>query len=95
MKPKPDLLKSDEPLTYSIPFAGSLVGIGKNASYAAARRGEIPTIRFGKKLRVPRAKFLRMFDDNSAGFTHAPAQEAETPAVVDLPSHQRKRSEKS
>ena len=50
----------EDHLTWSIPYAGSKVSLGKNASYAAARRGEIPTIRFGKKLRVPKAKFLKM-----------------------------------
>ena len=47
-------------LTWSVPEAGSKVKLSKNAAYAAARRGEIPTIRFGKKLRVPKAKFLKM-----------------------------------
>lgn len=41
--------------TYSIVEAGSMAGLGKNASYEAARRGEIPTIRFGGKFRVPAA----------------------------------------
>jgi hypothetical protein len=66
MKSKTEFLENQESLTYSIPFAGSLVGLGKNASYAAARRGEIPTIRFGKKLRVPRAKFMRMLSGELA-----------------------------
>jgi len=56
------LLKTDEnELTWSVPEAGRKVHLSKNAAYAAARRGEIPTVRFGKKLRVPKAKFLRMF----------------------------------
>lgn len=52
--------QTKEPLTYSIPHAGSLAGIGKNASYAAARRGEIPVIKIGGKLRVPAAKWNRI-----------------------------------
>ena len=52
-------------LTWSVPEAGSKVRLSKNAAYAAARRGEIPTIRFGKKLRVPRARFLKMFSVDS------------------------------
>jgi excisionase family DNA binding protein len=40
--------------TISIPEAGELYfGIGRNTSYAAARRGEIPTIKIGRKIRVP------------------------------------------
>jgi hypothetical protein len=54
-------------LTWSVPEAGSKVKLSKNAAYAAARRGEIPTIRFGKKLRVPKAKFLKMLSADSTG----------------------------
>jgi excisionase family DNA binding protein len=43
-----------EPRTVSVPVAGkAYLGIGKNASYRAAARGEIPTIRVGRLLRVP------------------------------------------
>ena len=41
---------SDKPKTLSVPEAGR---DSRNASYAAAARGEIPTIRIGKLLRVP------------------------------------------
>jgi excisionase family DNA binding protein len=44
---------SDEKATMSIVEAGALLGIGRNASYAAAHRGEIPTIKIGGKYRVP------------------------------------------
>jgi hypothetical protein len=50
----------DKPLTYSVPQAGRKAGLGKNASYAAAERGEIPTIRFGRLLRVPAAAWDRI-----------------------------------
>lgn len=60
----------EDDLTWSIPFAGRKAGLAKNASYAAARRGEIPTIRFGKKLRVPKAKFLRLLSgEDSVAFS--------------------------
>jgi hypothetical protein len=59
--------KSDERdgLTYSIPYAGKLAGVGKNASYAAARRGEIPVIRLGSKLRVPAARWNRILAEGA------------------------------
>jgi len=41
----------DKP-TASIPETGRTLGIGKNASYEAANRGDIPTIKIGKKRRV-------------------------------------------
>jgi excisionase family DNA binding protein len=46
--------------THSVPEAGRRVGLGKNASYDAARRGELPVLRFGRALRVPRAALDRM-----------------------------------
>jgi hypothetical protein len=40
--------------TLSVPEAGKLYfGLCRNASYAAAQRNEIPTIKIGKLLRVP------------------------------------------
>jgi excisionase family DNA binding protein len=50
----------EKPETYSVPEAGRIVGLGKNASYDAARRGELPVLRFGRILRVPRATLERM-----------------------------------
>jgi hypothetical protein len=42
-----------EPWTISVPEARAEAGMSKNAAYAAADRGEIPTIRFGRLRRVP------------------------------------------
>jgi Helix-turn-helix domain len=52
------------PLTLSVPEAGRrYFGLSRNASYAAARAGEIPTMRIGKKLlRVPVRALERMLD---------------------------------
>jgi hypothetical protein len=42
------------PATISVPEAGKrYFGMSKNASYDAAARGEIPTVRVGRLLRVP------------------------------------------
>jgi hypothetical protein len=51
---------AQEPFTYSIPVAGGMAGLAKNASYAAARRGEIPVIKFGGKRRVPANRWRRI-----------------------------------
>jgi hypothetical protein len=43
-----------EPKTMTVPDAGKeYFGLSRNASYAAAERGEIPTIKIGRLLRVP------------------------------------------
>lgn len=43
----------EEPKTLSVPEAGRLYyDLGRNASYEAAARGDLPTIRVGRLLRV-------------------------------------------
>ena len=43
-----------DPKTLTVPEAGRrYFDLGRNASYEAARRGDIPTIRIGRLLRVP------------------------------------------
>jgi hypothetical protein len=49
-------------LVYDVTEAGALLGLNKNASYAAARRGDFPTIRIGKLIKVPKAAFHQMLD---------------------------------
>jgi excisionase family DNA binding protein len=39
--------------TYKIEEAARILRIGRNQAYEAARRGEIPTIKIGKRLLVP------------------------------------------
>ena len=52
-----------EPRTVSVPEAGKWLGIGRNAAYEAARRGEIPTIKIGRLLRVPVAALERKLEE--------------------------------
>jgi excisionase family DNA binding protein len=49
-------------LVYKVPEAGAMLGLSRNASYEAAKRGDFPTIRLGKLIRVPKAAFHRLFD---------------------------------
>jgi excisionase family DNA binding protein len=46
--------------TCTIPEAAKSLGICRNKAYEAARRGEIPTIRIGKRLLVPLVALERM-----------------------------------
>ncbi|GIH98109.1 helix-turn-helix domain-containing protein [Planobispora takensis] len=46
--------------TISVPEAGELLGLGRSASYEAAKRGDIPTISIGRTLKVPTAKVLHL-----------------------------------
>ena len=45
---------AEETLTIDVPTAGRrYFGLSRNGSYNAAKRKEIPTIKIGRKLRVP------------------------------------------
>jgi hypothetical protein len=47
-------MSDNESLTLSVPEAGKrYFDLSRNGSYEAAKRGEIPTIKIGKLLRVP------------------------------------------
>jgi hypothetical protein len=49
--------------TLSVPEAGKrFFGLKRAAAYAAAKRGQLPTIRFGKLLRVPVVACERMLE---------------------------------
>jgi len=51
------------PKTLSVPEAGRrYFGLSRNGSYAAAARGEIPTIRIGKLLLVPIQAMERLLE---------------------------------
>jgi excisionase family DNA binding protein len=47
-------------LCYTVPEAAKLLGFSRNFGYELARRGEIPIIKFGKRMLVPKAKFEKM-----------------------------------
>ncbi|GJE48426.1 hypothetical protein GOFOIKOB_1456 [Methylobacterium tardum] len=46
--------------TISIDEAAAWLGISRNGAYEAAKRGEIPTIKIGRLLKVPVVPFERM-----------------------------------
>jgi excisionase family DNA binding protein len=60
-------------LVYTIPEAGRLLGLSRNASYEAAKRGEIPTLRIGRLLLVPKGPFHRMVE-----LTAVPAKKSDS-----------------
>ena len=45
-------------LTLSVDEAASLLGLGRTAAYEAARRGEIPSRRLGRRVIIPVPAFL-------------------------------------
>ena len=52
--------------TLTIAEAGKIFGMCRNAAYAAAAKGEIPTIRIGRLLKVPTAVVRKQLGLESA-----------------------------
>lgn len=59
---KQDKTADVQSLVYDVPEAGALLGLTKNGSYEAAKRGDLPTIRIGRLIKVPKAALHRMLD---------------------------------
>lgn len=64
MEPLPTTPQDQQPhRSISVPYAGRVyLGLGRNASYRAAKNGDIPTIRVGRLLRVPIAAMERKLE---------------------------------
>ena len=63
----------NKPLTMTVPEAGKkYFGLSRDSSYRAAERGEIPTIRIGRLLRVPVRAMERLLDGVERTGTDAP-----------------------
>jgi hypothetical protein len=56
-------MTKEAPITISVPEAGRrYFGLSRNGAYDAAARGEIPTIKIGRLLRVPVRALERMLE---------------------------------
>lgn len=44
--------------------AGAVLGLSRPSAYAAVKRGDIPTIRLGRRLLVPTARLRAMLGEN-------------------------------
>lgn len=49
-----------EKLAYTVEEAGERLGISRPSAYLAVKRGEIPTIKLGHRIIVPRVALERM-----------------------------------
>lgn len=49
--------------TITVEEAGGILGLGRSASYAAIRRGDIPCKRIGRRYVVPVRAFARFLDE--------------------------------
>jgi excisionase family DNA binding protein len=46
--------RNEQRLVYTVEEAGALLGLSRGSAFKAARSGELPTVRFGKRIAVPK-----------------------------------------
>lgn len=59
---------TDEPRNFellTVPEAARALRIGRNLAYALVARGELPSVRLGRIIRVPRGALARWLDAQS------------------------------
>ena len=58
--------------TLTVEEAAALLDIGRNSAYQAVASGQLPVIRIGRRLLVPRAALERLLADTQASENRAP-----------------------
>ena len=61
------------PDVLTIPEAARRLRVGRNSAYEAAQRGELPVLRIGRRLLVPRVALERLLAGNGADSRNADA----------------------
>jgi excisionase family DNA binding protein len=59
-------------LTMSVDEAARLLGIGRGLAYEAVRSGEIPSIRLGRRVLIPRSRLLELVEGRTASEMREP-----------------------
>ena len=54
-------------LTYDVETAARLLGIGRSAAYEAVHTGQIPSIRIGSRILIPRVQLSRLLLETQGG----------------------------
>jgi hypothetical protein len=84
-------MNDEAPLTITVPEAGKkYFDLSRDASYAAAQRGDIPTIRVGRLLRVPVAAMERKLEQCGWQQLGSVAQRVVESCSADIRDHQGK-----
>jgi excisionase family DNA binding protein len=60
------LLPGSTRATVSVEEAGQILGIGRSAAYEAAKTGQLPTIRIGRRVLVPLPMLKRLLEVGQA-----------------------------
>lgn len=54
------MIQTSERLTYTVREAADLLGLSKNSAYQACLKGEIPHLKIGKRILIPKARLERL-----------------------------------
>ena len=49
-------------LTFTVEETAKILGVGRNSAYEAIARGEIPVVKVGKRLLVPKAALEKLLN---------------------------------
>lgn len=55
-------LDEDEPVVLTVEEAAALARLSRESAYNAVRRNEIPSVKFGRRILVPRKKLLELLN---------------------------------
>jgi excisionase family DNA binding protein len=58
-------LHADRPATLTVEQAAKVLGISRGSAFDAVRRGEIPSVRIGRRILVPRARLEELLAGNA------------------------------
>jgi excisionase family DNA binding protein len=61
-----------ERLAIAVEEAAHLLGISRSLAYELCARGELPTIRFGRRLVIPRRALVAMIENVEASWSTRP-----------------------
>lgn len=61
-----DIFESKEKVTFSVPEAADILGISRGSAYQGVHCGDIPSIRIGERLLVPKAALIAMLEKKEA-----------------------------
>lgn len=65
-------------ITITVGEAAEMLGISRTSAYLCARRQEIPTVRLGRRVLVPVARFMAMLEADPAPYESDDAREGES-----------------
>ncbi len=93
---RPPVNLPDMPLLVAVPTAAHLLGIGATLAWDLVRAGDIPSVKLGRRVLVPRAALERLAHPHVSGPDQEPVTDTDTPhTLIPVPRRGPARSEPS